>query len=593
MTGDFINTLSEDTALTMSELVKFTPADRQKIDTQIRGCQRAVLSMGPRWRNGVKESTWAPLEILASAANVKTGTAGRTQVTIRDPGTINVCDPPYNAVGDGVADDTAAMVAVAASVNASTHPPTIIFPPGIYKYTGGLEFDKQVRLVGHGRAILNYTGTGKAVRMGPVATIGTWRLHRIYAIENLEFTGGASMSHGIYFNEWITEPRMHKCRFVDFGNASAFAVFCQYQNWACLFTNCINETSDTGAVGRHWIKIAGTSLVTVPATDYGQSRLRMSHCESGDRDTVGGVGVEVSGVGSEIIHCNFSGHVPAVRIVGNSASCRVFGCYFEQLKPGYAIEYGDVGAGVSTVDKLVASQNFCNVHNLDDVGNVNGRFMGPSGVNAFLTNAVVRDNDIASAAGGTELVTLSNSAYHTGCKASGNTGTDLQHTVGTVVTAWDCEQDNGALQSFELVFHNDAATLKHAIVTDMANVAAPRFCNVTGHSATFTATPSVAGGGAPVDFATGVGLQAADKTCIVLNTPAQLLADLAMQCEVTINPTGATLAAEAMISDINVAGTTRKRLSIRMRNGNAWYDMTTIPVGEYVAIRVHGNLRVQ
>lgn len=53
-------------------------------------------------------------------------------------GFINVKLPPYNAAGDGVTDDTVAINAAIAAVNASSGPATLFFPPGNYLVSAAL-----------------------------------------------------------------------------------------------------------------------------------------------------------------------------------------------------------------------------------------------------------------------------------------------------------------------------------------------------------------------------------------------------------------------------------------------------------------------
>ncbi|GEM_PF-5438166 len=83
------------------------------------------------WRNGVEQPA-TPLEFIGQSRNVlEDPTTKRLKAIIRDPGTINVCDPPYSAVGDGVTDDTAAIQAAYAVVAATGG--TLMFPGGVYR----------------------------------------------------------------------------------------------------------------------------------------------------------------------------------------------------------------------------------------------------------------------------------------------------------------------------------------------------------------------------------------------------------------------------------------------------------------------------
>ena len=83
------------------------------------------------YRNGVQDPVARSLEFVAQTANLKT-VSTRTQLTIKDPGTINVCDPPFNADPTGVADST---VAIQAAITACAAGGCVFIPFGTFKIT--------------------------------------------------------------------------------------------------------------------------------------------------------------------------------------------------------------------------------------------------------------------------------------------------------------------------------------------------------------------------------------------------------------------------------------------------------------------------
>lgn len=107
------------------------------------------------------------------------------------PDIINVKDPPYNAVGDGVVDDYVAVAAAIAAVPASGG--IVYFPPGNYKLNTGLSWSgKPVHLLGHGPG--NQPGMGTrltfaAGRTGITAQNGASGLGAHSIIEGLRLIG--------------------------------------------------------------------------------------------------------------------------------------------------------------------------------------------------------------------------------------------------------------------------------------------------------------------------------------------------------------------------------------------------------------------
>lgn len=147
-------------------------------------------------------------------------------------GAINVRNSPFNAVGDGVTDDTAALAAACAYMIANNV--TVIFPAGTYLYTVSPNWAfSGGRVVGFGTVTLKYRGVGNAVIIdagSPVGAVYDFRMGR-FNIDVLSTAG-----HGVYVRS------VHHSR-LEFnvrgaGSASAgmrvdFAVCTDFPNFTC------------------------------------------------------------------------------------------------------------------------------------------------------------------------------------------------------------------------------------------------------------------------------------------------------------------------------------------------------------------------
>src|SRR5437867_9836032 len=67
------------------------------------------------------------------------------------------------AKADGSTDNASVFTTIAATADANPGS-TLYFPDGTYVYSGGLTFTQPVTLTGGHGAVLNYTGTGFAVK---------------------------------------------------------------------------------------------------------------------------------------------------------------------------------------------------------------------------------------------------------------------------------------------------------------------------------------------------------------------------------------------------------------------------------------------
>ena len=104
-----------------------------------------------------RTAAWAP------GVGFRGGIPARTSL-------INITNAPYNAKGDGVTDNTAA---IQAAINAATANQVVYVPTGKYLCTGTLNLKKSnmsIRGDGPNATIINYMGTGVAISAAPYIT---------------------------------------------------------------------------------------------------------------------------------------------------------------------------------------------------------------------------------------------------------------------------------------------------------------------------------------------------------------------------------------------------------------------------------------
>ena len=118
-------------------------------------------------------------------------------------GIINVKDPPFDAKGDGVTDDTAA---IQAAIDAIVSGGTIVFPEGTYKVTADLDADEDD---------VTFTSTGLATIKVVGAINGFYVTGARVTIEKLTITGDNSIaSFGV--NSSDVNTIVQNCYFSNF-----------------------------------------------------------------------------------------------------------------------------------------------------------------------------------------------------------------------------------------------------------------------------------------------------------------------------------------------------------------------------------------
>ena len=195
----------------------------------------------------------APISTLPAATTPLGGTevvpivqAGVTKkVTIgnvRASGVLNV-RTIYGGVPDGSTSNTTAITNAFAAANAwnTNSAPTVYFDCDsgatvcVYNYGGAgvspINPTIPMNIECAQGVTLNYTGTAHAADIGAVGmTIGT-QMSKRTSIKGCRWTGGATSTAGLYFNDKVTTFQIQNNEFISFGQANTYSVVLSGDNW--------------------------------------------------------------------------------------------------------------------------------------------------------------------------------------------------------------------------------------------------------------------------------------------------------------------------------------------------------------------------
>jgi hypothetical protein len=167
----------------------------------------------------------------------------------------------FGAVGDGIADDTAAFVA---AMDVST---AVYVPPGTYKITSTLAVPANTSLIGAGR------GTSKLVHAfnGDMMTLGNYaNLADLW----LDGQGATYTGQGVVINNGTGRQNITSCRITDF---AAACLFFQVQGGTqcSVFDLIASQTNGATGTGNFAIVIQDTGSV-----ESGAYPRKFSHIET-------------------------------------------------------------------------------------------------------------------------------------------------------------------------------------------------------------------------------------------------------------------------------------------------------------------------
>ena len=148
------------------------------------------------------------------------------------------------------------------------------------------------------------------------------------------------------------------------------------------------------------------------------------------------------------------------------------------------------------------------------------------------------------------------------------------------------------IQSFVVRLTNTAGTLQHQILSDVDSGALGSFSGkISGASATLANTPT--GADASTAFVSGAKISSANTNALILNTNAQVIADLIASAEIQASSAAADIVCYPRFFSRDVNGTTRIRLEILFFTmGGASFALTTanIAAGTSIYFRFTGML---
>jgi hypothetical protein len=406
--------------------------------------------------------------ICGTGCNISTsGTGGNAATTATTASNaigyqgkvFNATDPAYGlSVSNTAAQNNTALTALATAVNAyvganNMDYPVVYIPGGnaggnaTYAYSGGLVFTRPFTMLCGKGAMLNYTGSAHAADFGPTGLTSTTLTEQQanasnYTIEDCGFTGAASATQGLFFNQFVFGPHIYDSHFFNFtGGGTAFKIYMSPNISDCDIERNLFDNDDNTA--RNELRIDATTGFSdqcrVVSNTYTNTFYQVGSATNIATNL--GIGFWVDGQGSLVAFNNMNFCAPCIRVgpgpsIGINGT-RVIGNYLEGSPNTTAttlIQYGDP-ASATFVDSLKISDNFA-------LANFSGNtFIGPASATTGLTNTMLANNRLSGFA--LPLVAENNVAGQTGntfwddigCSAGQCTPSQIV-TVSGNVTAW-------------------------------------------------------------------------------------------------------------------------------------------------------------
>lgn len=375
----------------------------------------------PGLRNDLASSSAGNGDYLISVNQPGDSGTPRTQHA-KNADIISVKD--FGAVGDGVTDDTAALLRFAAYVNSRpkySPPISAYLPNGTYLTTATLDFTRPVALYGFQGATINYSGDYAAIAIGDPTPEDAPSADNFYqgeyTLEGIRFTGGANAQYGVYIKSFVFTPHLRYLEFVDYGNANSYDIFAQFECWDGLIEGCAKHTYfSTTAVG-NFIAITGRQTAA-DVYDGGNSRFTIRDCSMTAYDNQQmGYFAHLNSVKCRVIGGNCHHTSSGILLGPNAHGTLIDGFYAEvstTVRPCMVTVFSDntVPANYQSPQGVQIKNCFVNMHS--EIIGSNGKLIGMLDGTTILRNWCVEDCQISSFANGQVLIDMPNLAGHSG-----------------------------------------------------------------------------------------------------------------------------------------------------------------------------------
>lgn len=360
-----------------------------------------------------------------------TSVARSVQARLRDM--LSVKD--FGAVGDGITDDTAALLRFVEFVNSRpkySPPISAMLPAGVYNTSAMLDFIRPVALYGFQGATIRYSGTEAAIAIGDPTPENAPNADNFYqgeyTLDGIRFTGGANAKFGVYIKSFVFTPHLRYLEFMDYGNPDSYDIFSQFECWDGLIESCAKHTYfSTTAVG-NFIAITGKQT-EANVYDGGNSRFTIRDCSMAAYDNQQmGYFAYLNSVKCRVIGGNCHHTSSGILLGPNAHGTLIDGFYDEvstTVRPWMVTVSSDnsIPANFQSPQGVQIKNCYMNMHS-EVIGDA-GKLVGVLDENVLLRDWTIQDCQISQFALGQVLIQMNNLPFQTGNTFKGITAVSI------------------------------------------------------------------------------------------------------------------------------------------------------------------------
>ncbi|MEQ6274140.1 hypothetical protein [Escherichia coli] len=144
-----------------------------------------------------------------------------------------------------------------------------------------MEFIRPVTIYSNKGATINCSGSEFAIILGDDSDENNPTADNFYqgdyTVTGIRFTGGERALGGIKIKSAVYTPKIRYCDFIDYGNASSYDIYAQFENWDILIEGCYKKTFYSRVAIGNFISIVGKKT-DGSAYDGGNSRVTVRDC---------------------------------------------------------------------------------------------------------------------------------------------------------------------------------------------------------------------------------------------------------------------------------------------------------------------------